>query len=297
MNSDRKATIILVIATLLAALGWVFSKESIQGLPPFGFIGSRFLIASICLLPFCYSSLKKAKWKDLASSSLVGVLLAGAILNWIYAISISETLGEGAFIVSLSMLIVPLVGWALYRVRPTRAFWISLPFAVIGLALLSLSGGWQVSVSQLAFLGCATMLAIHFNVNSLYSQKLPTLLLTCVQLFTVGCIALLVSWLFEEVPSQIDSSIWVWFAMSVLLATTLRYVMQTLGQKYTSSANAALVMILEPVWTVVLSVLWYGEQLSTLKMVGCVLILFSLVVYRTQGRFKLFNNGRTNNHQ
>ncbi len=85
--------------------------------------------------------------------------------------------------------------------------------------------------------------------------------------------------------------------MSVILATTLRYVMQTLGQKYTSSANAALVMILEPVWTVVLSVLWYGEQLSTLKMVGCVLILFSLVMYRTHGRFRLFNIGRINNHQ
>ncbi len=38
-NSERKATVILVATTMIAALGWIFSKETIQGLPPFGFIG------------------------------------------------------------------------------------------------------------------------------------------------------------------------------------------------------------------------------------------------------------------
>ncbi|MDW2132919.1 EamA family transporter, partial [Vibrio sp. 2129(2023)] len=47
-NSERKATVILVATTMIAALGWIFSKETIQGLPPFGFIGLRFTIASLC---------------------------------------------------------------------------------------------------------------------------------------------------------------------------------------------------------------------------------------------------------
>ncbi len=130
------------------------------------------------------------------------------------------------------------------------------------------------------------MLALHFNVNSKYSQKLPVLLLTCIQLFVTGLIGLLISSLVETVPTEVSTSIWIWFALSTLLATSLRYVMQTMGQKFVQAGNAALIMILEPVWTVILSVIWYGEVLTSNKLVGCVLILFSLVIYRTGGRLR-----------
>lgn len=285
-NSERKATIILVITTMIAALGWIFSKETIQGLPPFGFIGSRFTIASLCLLPLCYRPLFKANLRDVFSASVVGLLLGGAVMTWIYAISISDTLGEGAFIMSLSMLFVPIVAWVMFRQKPQRIFWLSLPIAVIGLACLSLADGWKQSASQLWFLIAALMLALHFNVNSKYSQKLPVLLLTCIQLFWAGCLGLIVSYFMETFPSEVDTSIWWWFALSTLLATSLRYVMQTMGQKFVQAGNAALIMILEPVWTVVLSILWYGEVLTTNKFIGCLLILLSLVIYRTGGRFR-----------
>lgn len=288
LNPQRKAALILVVTTMIAAFGWIFSKEAIQGLPPFGFIGLRFLVASLCLLPLCYKSLRRAKVKDVLSAAMVGCLLAAAISNWIYAISISDTLGEGAFIVSLSMLIVPMVGWALYRERPPRAFWVSLPIALLGLACLSLTGGWQESSSQIWFVGCATMLAVHFNVNRKYSQQLPVLLLTCIQLFVTGCLTMGLSLATETFPESVDNSIWVWFGLSALLATSLRYVMQTLGQKNCDPSNAALIMILEPVWTVILSILWYGEVLSTGKLIGCTFILLSLVLYRTQGRLPVF---------
>ena len=255
-NSERKATVILVATTMIAALGWIFSKETIQGLPPFGFIGARFTIASLCLLPLCYRPLLKANLRDVLSAGGVGLLLGSAVMTWIYAISISDTLGEGAFIMSLSMLFVPIVAWVMFRQRPQRIFWLSLPIAVLGLACLSLVGGWKQSASQFWFLGAALVLALHFNVNSKYSQKLPVLLLTCVQLFSAGCLGLLVSFFMESFPAEVDSSIWWWFALSTLLATSLRYVMQTMGQKFVQAGNAALIMILEPVWTVILSVLW-----------------------------------------
>ncbi|WP_425636027.1 DMT family transporter [Vibrio owensii] len=286
LNSERKAAFVLVATTMIAALGWIFSKETIQGLPPFGFIGLRFTIASLCLLPLCIKPLRAANKKDIVAAAGVGVLLGGALMCWIYAISISDTLGEGAFIMSLSMLFVPIVAWIMFRQRPQRIFWVSLPIAILGLGCLSLAGGWQQSSSQLWFLGAALMLALHFNVNSKYSQKLPVLLLTCIQLFVTGLIGLLISSLVETVPTEVSTSIWIWFALSTLLATSLRYVMQTMGQKFVQAGNAALIMILEPVWTVILSVIWYGEVLTSNKLVGCALILFSLVIYRTGGKLR-----------
>ncbi|MBA5761876.1 DMT family transporter [Vibrio sp. 404] len=292
MKSERKAATILVLATILSAFGWIFSKETIQGLPPFGFIGMRFLLASLCLLPFCFSALKRASWRDIRSAAMVGCLLATALMSWIHAISISDTLGEGAFILSLSMLLVPFVAWILFGQRPKRIFWVSLPIAISGLAFLSLKDGWQSSTNQLWFLFNAVILALHFNVNSKYSQTLPILLLTCIQLFVTGAIAITASAFFESVPPHIEPSIWGWFAASTILATAMRYVMQTTAQKHIIPGNAALIMILEPVWTVFLSIAWYGEQLSINKLVGCSLILFSLILYRTDGKFAtLFRRG------
>lgn len=278
--------------TFFAAVGWIFSKEAIQGLPPFGFIGLRFLFASLCLLPFCWQDLRSIKSGDIARSMAVGCLLGTALLTWIYSVSISDSLGEGAFIMSLSMLFVPIVAWGLFKERPQRIFWFALPIAIIGLILLSFGSGtrWLPSVSQLWFLAAAIILAIHFNFNSKYARKLRPLLLTCLQLFVTGCMGLLASLLFETWPDEVANSIWGWFAMSVFVATSLRYVLQTTGQKYITAANAAIIMILEPIWIVLLSMAWYGEAMPAYKILGCILILSASFIYRSHDLFVKFSN-------
>ncbi|EPP7508956.1 DMT family transporter [Vibrio cholerae] len=280
MRTRFPAELLLVLTTLLAAGGWVFSKQAIQELPPFGFIGLRFIAASLCLLPFCLGALKKASRQACLQSMGVGVLLAASLFCWIHAISISDTLGEGAFIMSLSMLFVPLLAWPIFGQRPIRAFWLSLPVAVVGLFLLAWNGTWQFAANQLWFLAASCCLALHFNFNSRFSSQLPPMLLTTIQLFTAGCLGITLSGLTESWPATISLVTWKWFALSVLLATSLRYLMQTMGQKSANPTNAALLMLLEPVWTLVLSVVIYQETMPFNKMLGCGFLLASLLLYR-----------------
>ncbi|NAW68643.1 EamA family transporter [Vibrio sp. V27_P1S3P104] len=280
MFANFRSELILIITTMLAAAGWVFSKQAIEGLPPFGFIGLRFVTASCILAPFCFSAFKQATRQDCFKAMGVGLFLGGSIFCWIYAISISPTLGEGAFIMSLSMLFVPLLAWPLFGLKPNRAFWLSLPVAVLGLFLLSWNGAWHIAPNQLWFLIAAFGLALHFNFNSQCSAKLPPMLLTTLQLFTAGMVGLLLSFFLEAWPQTISLGTWKWFTLSVLLATSLRYLMQTIGQKKAHPANAALLMLLEPVWTLLLSVWFYHESLPFNKIVGCSLLLAALLLYR-----------------
>lgn len=280
MFTKLRSEPILIITTLLAAAGWIFSKEAIQELPPFGFIGLRFIFASLCLLPFCFSALRKAQWQDCIRSMSVGIILAGAIFCWIYAVSISDTIGEGAFIMSLSMLFVPLLAWPLFGSKPPRAFWYSLPIALSGLFLLSWSGTWSIVPSQIWFVAAAIGLATHFNFNSKYSARLPTILLTTLQLFTVGCLGVVLSFFLETWPQEVSLITWKWVVLSILLATSLRYLMQTIGQKRVNPTNAALLMLLEPIWTMMLSVWVYNESMPLNKIIGCALLLLSLLFYR-----------------
>ena len=51
---NRTPLLLMVLVTLLAAAGWLFSKEAIRELPPAAFIGSRFLLAALLLLPLAW---------------------------------------------------------------------------------------------------------------------------------------------------------------------------------------------------------------------------------------------------
>ena len=70
-----------------------------------------------------------------------------------------------------------------------------------------------------------------------------------------------------------------WFAASTVIATSLRYLMQTTGQFSVKIETASLIMILEPIWTLILSVGLLGEVLEPQKLLGGGVILLSLFVY------------------
>ena len=52
MVRQRQADLLLVAATVIAACGWIFSREAIAGMPVFAFLGLRFFFAALLLLPF-----------------------------------------------------------------------------------------------------------------------------------------------------------------------------------------------------------------------------------------------------
>ncbi len=135
MVRQRQADLLLIAATVIAACGWIFSREAIAGMPVFAFLGLRFLrrAASAAVLPR-FSPAKAA----LAKTIISGLWFALNLCLWIYSVSTTASLGEGAFIMSLSMMFVPLTAWVMMKVRPPRAWWECLPIAVVGLGLLSL---------------------------------------------------------------------------------------------------------------------------------------------------------------
>lgn len=274
-----RGVLYLFIATLLAALGWVASKIVVQSMPGEVFIGARFLLASLILVPFCYKSLLKLSLEQVLSACGVGVFLGLALQVWIYAVSISDSLSEGAFIMSLAMIIAPLTAWLLFQVKPNRAFWIALPASVSGMMLMSLTNGWQMASSQLLFLLASALLSVHFVMNKRISGNLKPLVSICLQLFVVGLVG--VSYALFTQPHEIafSSNLIIWFAISTIIATSVRYLLQTMGQYKVSMETAALLMILEPVWTLLLSISVLGETLEPQKLLGGGVIFLSLIIY------------------
>ena len=96
-----------------------------------------------------------------------------------------------------------------------------------------------------------------------------------------GLLGTLLSLLTEQWPEAgVSHGIWGWFVASVLIATTLRYWLLTHALSKMTTAHAALMMLLEPVWTLLLSTLFYNEPLGGTKLAGAGLVLGALVLYQ-----------------
>ncbi|MGL5526474.1 MAG: DMT family transporter [Aeromonas veronii] len=278
---NRTPLLLMVLVTLLAAAGWLFSKEAIRELPPAAFIGSRFLLAALLLLPLAWLREPPPTRAQLVRAGGCGTLLGASLLLWVTAISQSDALGSGAFIMSVATLMAPLAAWGAFRAKPGRHYWLTLPIAIAGLLLLSSSTHWGVSLSLFWFLAAATTLGIQLAVHRHFAQSIAPTWLTCIQLAMTGLLGTLLSLLTEQWPEAgVSNSIWGWFAASVLIATTLRYWLLTHALSKMTTAHAALMMLLEPVWTLILSTLFYSEPLGGAKLAGAGLVLGSLVLYQ-----------------
>lgn len=281
MWQKYRGELILLLVTLIAASGWFFSKAALTEFPVMGFIGWRFLLAFLLYLPFAYSSLTNLSKPQFLRSSAVGFCYVLYLTLWIFGLVNSPHFGEGAFLVSLSMLIVPLLAWLFFREKPHKIFWLCFPIALLGLYLLAISKGeFSFSLGSLIFLSSSLAGAVYFVLNNRFAKNIPVLPLTTLQVGVVGLCCSLYSVFFEQYPEQISLQSWLWFAASVLIATNARMLLQTWGQKQCDVGNAAIIMILEPVWTMILSLIFLGEHLTWLKVLGCSAIFIALVLYR-----------------
>jgi drug/metabolite transporter (DMT)-like permease len=78
---------------------------------------------------------------------------------------------------------------------------------------------------------------------------------------------------------EINGHVLFWFAVSTVIATSVRYLLQTVGQFSVKIETASLIMILEPIWTLILSISFLDEVVEMQKLIGGGVILLSLFIY------------------
>ena len=278
-QSYHKADLILLAVTLIAATGWIFTREALVGFKPLTFMGARFLLAGIVLSLFALKPLRLLTTRQLRNALYAGGLFSFSMVLWIEGIYHSRYLGVGAFIFSLGVLLTPVLAW-FFKDKPAMRVWAALPIAGIGLYLLSAGGDFEFGIGEYLFIASAISIALYINVTTRVVSKVPPLPLTTIQLITVGAVLLSLAYFFEGINWPNDTVIWSWFAASVLLATSLRFLLQIWAHGLAPASHTAVFLTLEPVWVAILASLWLDEQMSVLQLTGSALIFISILLTR-----------------
>ncbi|MGC8119132.1 DMT family transporter [Marinobacter sp. VGCF2001] len=298
MSDAHKSDIYLVLVTLLAAVGWMFSKEAVLMMPPLMFMAARFLIAGTFLAMLALPSLCKLGRDQVIRSLGVGFVFGIAMTCWIMGLYHTDSMGEGAFLTSLGVVIVPIIARAVFAEQQPLSTWLAIPIAVAGLALLSLENGFRPDPGQLYFVLAATIFALYFTLNTraanqrtvvdkhgnhLEKRKVPALPLTAIALLTVGTVTFAQSALSEHWTRTLTNpppTLYGWVLASALVATAGRFLLQTYAQSLSANSHGVVILVLEPVWVALFAVAWFGETMSPLQLGGCALIFAALLVNR-----------------
>ncbi len=290
ISSQYKGELLMVLVSIVGGIAWLFSSTALQAVPPFMFVGVRFLLAGILLGLIGRHALLNMGWSQIKGAIGSGLILAVAMLSWVLGLFHATSMGESAFIASLSVIIIPLVGFIIYKSRITPIFFLSMLVAVVGLGFLCFGksgsdAGFNINISQFYLLVSALALALHFVITAKQIGNTSPLALSAIQLFVVGVLGLG----FEIFPAlvrgesvQFDWGVNAWTALitSSILGSVLRYSLQGQALRSCSANHAGMILTLEPIWVSLLGAIFLGQLMAFNQWVGCGLIFASMLIFQ-----------------
>lgn len=238
----------------------------------------RFLIAAVFMLPFAVRAPKRA-WKD---GGVLGIIVLVSYVAQAYGLEHISS-NRSAFLTSLNVLMVPLLGFAL-GARPGWLVWVAAALACTGIGLMSWEGGshWWADVATI--LG-ALAYAVDVIILSKWAVRHKPSHLAATQVVWMaglgGVWMLSASVGTDRLATLPDRLDWPVFAGLVYLggvATAGMLFLQAIAQRHVSADKAALVYAMEPVFAALFAWLWLHEVLTLQASIGAVLVLAAVVM-------------------
>ena len=195
-------------------------------------------------------------------------------------------------------MLVPVIGRIFFGEKLGISLIIALLPAVMGLALLSLrldENGrilWSFDTTHLLFFISTIGFAFHVIYTTRYSKRIPVLALTTIQLLAITFVATVAALSFEQWPAELSKVSWLWLLCSAVIATSLRFALQTKSMVHLNPNHAVMIFMLEPVWTSFLGAWFLDESMETKQVLGCCLIFCALIIYRAPDLLSLLKEKR-----
>lgn len=299
----------LLLATAIWGSTFPIVKETIASIPPFAFLAARFLVASSVLFLFLvvrrfvrpgtslplygggrYGQGARAVrgaggnccWQALAGCVITGVVLLLSYCAQVFGM-LTVPAGKAAFIVGMSVVIVPVVSAVMYKTSPDSATGVGVLLAAAGLGFMSLTLPLSVQRGDLLVFLSAIGYAAHILLVGKHSRRVDPIVFAAVQVSTVGVGALVAAMLFERSVS-IPQQAWGAILYCGVVGSAFTMIIQSSMQRFTSPTHAAVIYSGEPVFGALFSWLILGETLTLRETMGAGLILAGILVSKISPR-------------
>lgn len=295
MSRQLKSSLLILLAAFIWGTAFLAQKDGGQ-VGTFTFNGVRSFIGGVSLLPviFVFDRLRKNAPSDARSEMgwnkkvITGGVLCGIVL--FAASSLQQygvmytSLGKAGFITALYSLIVPVFSIFLGK-KVGKLTWIAVAIGLVGLYLLSMRGeSFRLSYGDSFVLACAFGFAIQIMLVDHFAPEVDGVKLSAIEFFTTGVISLFFMFALEEPSLKALYSVLPSLLYAGVLSSGVAYTLQVIGQKYAEPTQAALIMCMESVFSMLTGAIVLHERLLAIEYLGAALIFTAVVLSQLPDR-------------
>jgi drug/metabolite transporter (DMT)-like permease len=272
------ADLALIFTTLVWGSTFTIVKLSLAQASPILFIALRFWVATALVIAFLPGAIFGISFRTLRRGLILSVVLLSGFVFQTLGLR-GTTPSRSAFITSLSVLLVPMLGYFVFHHRPRAQTLVGVALATVGLGMLTLTAGdmkfrWGEGLTLI----CAIVFALHILLLGRYLPKSDYRQLVILQM--AGCAVLctiLIPML--ETPFLVwDSTFTLYLFITGALATAFAFFCQNKAQQYTTPNRAALIFSLEPFFAVFFAYMILGQNLSGKEWLGGGMVIAGILV-------------------
>ena len=302
-KTQFKGIIMLFITAFIWGSSFVAQSLGMESVEAFTFNGIRTLFGAATLLPFIIikdivkikkygkperTKLKAETKKILIGGSIMGIALCVASNLQQYAFTYPDhSPGKIAFITAFYMFFVPIIG-LLFRKKVPVITWICVFLGTLGLYFLCVHGegfGGITKSDIFSFL-CSVCYAVHILLIEKFASDSDAVKLSFTQFTVSGIITCAIMFIVETptIPAINESMLPLLY--SGVMSCGLAYTFQIVGQKYTESTIASIIMCLESVFGVLCSAVLLHKILTPNEIIGCVIMFTAIIISQFSDKIK-----------
>jgi drug/metabolite transporter (DMT)-like permease len=273
-----QADLALLLVTLIWGSSFVVVKKSLEQSSPVLFIALRFWIASAAIVICLPGAFLRMSQQTLRRGLVLAAFLSAGFVLQTLGLR-ATTPSHSAFITSLFVLLVPFLGFVLFRHRPRTQTLFGVVLATVGLALLTLAPG-EFAISRGDFLTvlCAAAFALQILFLARYLPDTDYRQLVLIQVIATAVYCTLSIPLMETPFLAWDPALLFYLLLTGILSTAMAFYIQNSAQRFTTANRAALVFSMEPFFAALFSYLILGQVLTGREWAGGILVLLGILV-------------------
>ncbi len=287
--SRLAANLILLLTAVIWGSAFVAQATAMAKMGPVLFTGLRFLLAALVVLPFALREgdgrlfvIRRDSSPGGGGQSWVGpvsalsaVFLAAQLLQQLGIMTTTVT--NAGFLTALYVILVPILGIALYRQWPHAVIW---PAALIALGGTWLLGGGLDGLrgGDLLVMASAVFWALQVVLVGRAVQTIGRpFFLVFAQSLAGGLVAIVLALAIEPISAESLLRAWPELVYAGAISGGLAFSLQAIAQRHASAADAAVVFSAEAVFAALAAAIVLGERLSLQGWFGCGLILLAVL--------------------
>ncbi|MCL2418393.1 MAG: EamA family transporter [Conexibacteraceae bacterium] len=289
IESERAARLCATLGALTIAWSSIFVKLSHASPSTAAIFRCAYAVPVLLVLAVLEDRRYGARsWHDRRAAIAAGVFLAIDLVLWHHSIE-EVGAGLGTVLANIQVILVPLVAWVLLSERPGARVLAALPATLIGVVLISgvvehgayghnprLGTAYGVAAG-IAYVG--VLLFLRRAGIDLRRPAGPLFDMT----LTSAIVASIIGVLWGD--AKFDP-VWPgagWLILLALSSQVLGWLLITISLPRLPAALTSLLLMIQPVGSMILGAIIFGESPSALQLLG-VLIVLGAVVFATRSR-------------